>query len=140
LTYGFTSSQVAIDSSVRQGCLRDPFFFTCVVEPLSCSIRNCCIYGIPLSSHYSLNYRGYANNTATYFNDLADLPILIQIQNTFAKYFELKVNTHKSLVVSLGNTVIEIPPPSCPFKWLDASSCKWLPGVNILLDPEVDHN
>jgi hypothetical protein len=122
-----------------QGCPWAPLLFTCAVEPLACLICSSTVPGIPLSTHYSLKYKGYADDTTIHFDDLKDLPLLTTLLTSFFHYSGLKINTHKSIVIPLGNAVTDSPPSTSPYKWLDNNSHERFLGVNILLDPQEDH-
>lgn len=143
LANGAKSRRIEVTNGIRQGCPLAPLLFIIALDPLYRKLDGFLgSRGVLIQSaagKFELRVSGYADDTAAFVRDPADIPRLMQDLNTFGKASGLTINADKTMVIALHprgpNPDIKLPNE---LKYQNASdACRYLGrqvGSNISPD------
>lgn len=98
---GFLTSDIKIESSVRQGCPLSMVLFVLYIEPLiRKSAHN--VRGVLISGKF-IQVLAYADGLVMFLRDDAEFDLIFQIINSYAKISCIKLNMEKSSFIRINN-------------------------------------
>ncbi|GMF38592.1 unnamed protein product [Phytophthora fragariaefolia] len=100
LANGYTSRSIAVTSGIRQGCPLAPLLFILALDPLYRKLDGFMgIRGVIIQSEagrFELRVAGYADDTAAFVRNPADIPILMRDLSIFGNASGLQINAGKT--------------------------------------------
>ncbi|GMF54069.1 unnamed protein product [Phytophthora fragariaefolia] len=123
LANGYTSRSIAVISDTRQGCPLAPLLFILALDPLYRKLDGFMgIRGVIIQSEagrFELRVAGYADDTAAFVRNPADIPILTRDLSIFGNASGLQINAGKTKVIALhprGPQLDIILPPDLTYQ------------------------